>query len=298
MRSDGISSILSERKATAEMKRTALLLKEPETEEVNPLAVCFLTGEKYIHQTIFCAHSLELVSKQKVRPLIFDDGSLTQNQIDHIHSRFPLAQIQSSDEILENLDAALPISKFPSLRSRRLIYPHLRKITDIHVNSDGWKLVLDSDMLFFKKPDEILEWLQLPEKPLCMQDVMNSYGHSLALMKHLCGEPIPSKVNVGVCGIDSTTIDWEQLEYWCKRSLEIEGPQYTQEQALVAMMFAQTPFTMLPADTYICLPSQGDVQSKRGILHHYVAESKEWYLQQAWQLFCPERAQQKELLGT
>ena len=36
------------------------------------------------------------------------------------------------------------------------------------------------------------------------------------------------------------------------------------------------------ADDYIVMPSKDQVLKKKGILHHYVDISKEWYFKHAW----------------
>jgi hypothetical protein len=48
--------------------------------------------------------------------------------------------------------------------------------------SQGWKLVLDSDMLFFRRPDFLLAWLAAPDRPLHMVDVRSP----TAIRAHSC----------------------------------------------------------------------------------------------------------------
>ena len=57
-------------------------------------------------------------------------------------------------------------------------------------------------------------------------------------MTSLTKAPIPQRVNVGICGLKSDDLDWEQLESWCKTLIEQQGTHYYQEQALIAMLMA------------------------------------------------------------
>ena len=115
-----------------------------------------------------------------------------------------------------------------------------------------------------------------------MTDCMESYGYSRALMEELAGAPIPEKLNVGICGLRSEDIDWEEMEHWCRQLLEREGTTYYLEQALVAMLAARnTPVVMQP-DDYITFPSRKQATSGVGVLQHYVADSKPWYFGNAW----------------
>lgn len=248
----------------------------------SPLEIYFLSGRRFWYQTSFCAHSFMQHAGVAVRPVIFDDGTLDGRYVESILRVLPGARIVSAGEINERLDTYLPSTKFPTLRARRLVYPHLRKLTDIHVGAEGWKLVLDSDMLFFRRADFLLDWLHAPTRPVYMLDVESAYGYSDALMRELAGAPIAERLNVGVCGLRSDAIDWERLENWCRIMLDREGSHYYQEQALTAMLMAGQTCAVAPEQDYIINPDRASVTGRRGVLHHYVAESKTWYFRYAW----------------
>jgi hypothetical protein len=129
-------------------------------------------------------------------------------------------------------------------------------------------------MLFFKKPKQIMNWLQHPNELLFMKDIEESYGYSQTLMKELTGaSEIPDKLNVGVAGIPSSKIDWEKLERWTGEMLKREGSSYLQEQALTAMIAANESYIFLDEQAYKVMPSiQGNTIPET--LHHYVADSK------------------------
>lgn len=247
-----------------------------------PLEIHFLSGKKFWYQTCFCAYSLAQRSRVNLQPIIYDDGSLEPEYQSEVRRIFPNAQIISREMIQARLDVYLPAQHFPHLRQRRLTYPNLRKLTDIHPGSAGWKLVLDSDMLFFRSPTVLLDWLRSPQRPCHMIDVETAYGYSPALMASLAGTPMPERINVGVSGLNSSNLDWEELEFWCKTMIQQEGTHYYQEQAIVAMLMARQPCTIAPATDYIVLPDRAEVQTPRAVLHHYVADSKPWYFRYGW----------------
>jgi len=248
------------------------------------LQVHFLTGSKYWYQTLFCAWSLQVNSPVRITPVIYDDGTLTSEHVGYISRAIPWTKVVWISSIESKLDQVLPIQRFPELRSRRLSYPHLRKLTDIHCSSEGWTLVLDSDMLFYREPRFILEWLSASDMPCHMVDAMHSYGYSTALMESLVGGPIPQLVNVGFCGFKSSSIDWEKLEYWCSTLIAREGKHYYLEQALSAMLLANQSRKAAPQSEYVVLPSLDEGQKPTAVLHHYVAHSKRSYFQYGWRL--------------
>jgi hypothetical protein len=249
----------------------------------DPLEVCFLTGQRFWYQTCLCAYSLIKQMGQYIRPVIYDDGTLTQFYIAKIRRLFPDAKIFTAAAIEAQLNRVLPVDRYPMLRSQRLSYFHLRKLTDVHVGGTGWQLVLDSDMLFFHRPQQLLDWLQQPQAPCHMMDLKNAYGYSPELMAHLAGCPIPERINVGICGLNSSTIDWDQVESWCRLLLEKEGHHYFQEQALAAMLIAQSSSPVVMSSTdYVLMPSRSETLSPRAVMHHYVDYSKPWYFRHAW----------------
>lgn len=266
------------------MEKAATDLTCPKYAAAPPdLAIWFLTGKKFWYQTLFCIKSLLESSQQDFLIHICDDGSLDAQQIDKIQSQVPFIQIHTKAEIEARLEQAIPRATFPYLWHKRALYPHIKKLTDIHAGSTGWKLVLDSDMLFFQRPDLMIQWLQNPDRPCHIFDTQNAYGYSFALMEELAQAPISEKLNVGMIGLQSESIDWPQLENWAHTLETREGTSYYLEQALSAMLVARQPAALTgPATEYIVMPSKEQVGGKQGTLHHYVDLSKEWYFKTAW----------------
>lgn len=242
----------------------------------------FLSGENFWYQTCFCAYSMAVQSQVNLRPIIYDDGSLKTSYQEELRRIFPNVEIVTLERTQARLDEWLPQQQFPYLRQRRLTYPNLRKLTDIHVGSSGWKLVLDSDMLFFRSPTFLLDWLRSPQTPCHMVDVETAYGYSSTLMTSLAGTPIPDWINVGICGLNSTTLDWDELEFWCKTLIEREGTHYFQEQAIVAMLMARHTCAIAPSCDYRVMPDRPEVLAPSAVMHHYVADSKPWYFRHGW----------------
>jgi hypothetical protein len=246
--------------------------------------IYFLTGRKYLHQTLFCIASLVKVCAEPYRFVFVDDGSLNNELIALINEKTPGAIVVGAGSIEENLDKLLPVGKFPTLRSKRTVYPHLKKITDIHtLGITGWKMVLDSDMLFWEEPIELKHWFQQQNLPVHMVDCTESYGYSRMLMETLCGTEVPEKLNAGIAALQSSSINWVALEHWVTQLEEREGASYFLEQALTAMLLGETPALVLPADKYVVNPAVEGVTGFAGTLHHYVDLSKEVYLKKAWQ---------------
>ena len=248
----------------------------------SPLPLHLLTGRRFWAQTAFCLWTFARHAQRPLAPVIYDDGTLVAEHREPLARLFPTIRFVDPDEILARLDRNIPESRFPVLRERWRNYPNIRKLTDPHVGACGWKLVLDSDLLFFRSPDLLLRWLDRPMVPLHAVDCETSYGYSRSLMNQLAGTPVADLVNVGLTGLEGSTLDWERLEFWCRTLIERERTHYYLEQALVAMQVAGQPCVVAPAADYVTFPRPPEANRCQAVMHHYVAGSKRWYFRQNW----------------
>jgi len=245
--------------------------------------VHFLTGARFWDQTTLCLYTLQAHAGHALHSVVHDDGTLTTSMVRNLKRIFPhmVVCLRSEDEA--RIAAFLPPARFPGLQAERhRSYPNMLKLTDVHAGGHGWKLVLDSDMLFFRRPDFLLDWLRAPDRPLHLVDVKESYGYSRPLLESLAGAPLPARLNVGFFGLRSDLFDWEELESWCQRLIEREGTSYYLEQALGAMLCAGGHCAVAPVEDYQVLPLEAECRAPRAVLHHYVAGSKRGYYRHAW----------------
>ena len=268
------------------MKAQAKKLSPVQT-VVDGFEIYFLTGKNYLYQTLFCITSLNLQAPNTFKYTLVDDGSFDRDLIQLAKQKLPNSKIILKEEIEQNLRKLIPASDFPILHQKRKDYPHIKKLTDIHTlaSNTDYKLVLDSDMLFWNRPRAIIDWFHHTERPIHMVDCAEAYGYSPQLMKSLCGYEIPSLVNVGVIGIDSSSINWESLEEWIKQLEANEGTCYYLEQALSAMLIAGKTAAVLDQEAYKVNPLPGEIEETKSILYHYVDLSKMGYYTSAWKKF-------------
>lgn len=261
----------------------------PVTSYADGLPVYFLTGKNYLYQTLYCIQSLVKASAAQFKFILVDDGSFDSSLIERVAKQLPGTLVITEEQINRNLEKVLPEASYPYLRKKRAVYPHLRKLSDVHtIPGTNWKLVLDSDMLFWREPVDMINWLNNPQQPLHMVDCVEAYGYSKQLMEQLAGSPVKPLLNVGAIGLKSEAIDWHKLESWIKALEEQEGGSYYLEQALSAMLIGNMDATVLKAGEYIVNPGKDQIKNKTGILHHYVDLSKEGYFKQAWKHFLPK----------
>ena len=250
-----------------------------------PFTVHLLTGRKFAHQTAFCLHSLARVCPQPLSVELYDDGSLDGASVAALRQLAPASTLHPHAALRERLEQVLPSARFPTLRERWVNYPHLRKLVDVHAGRNGWRLVLDSDLLFWREPTFLLAWNKAPDRPLHATDCTENYGYTRPLLEHLAGRPVPALVNVGLCGLRSDTIDWDFLEHAATRLIAAERTSYYLEQALVALLVARDgPAAAAPARDYLTLPDRAEIARPTAVMHHYVDTSRGHYYREAWRL--------------
>lgn len=253
-----------------------------------PFEIHMLVGTRFWFMAAYAMVSLQRQIDRAVHVHLYDDGSLKVKQREKLETLASAATFHDRSGIDARIEQHLPEERFPFIRERLRNYPNLKKLTDPHVGSTGAKLVMDADILFFGPPDELLRWSDNPDDIVCATDVTESYGYSRPLMEEVAGAPVPVAINVGITGLQSENLDWEELESWCRELITREKTNYYLEQALVAMLCARRPFTQLGLDRYITGPSSAEVLAEEGAMQHYVDLSKKNYFRHVWRQFVPQ----------
>jgi hypothetical protein len=257
------------------------LPEPPAATETSELPIHFLIGARYLPEACLVTHSLAWAAQRRVAPHFYDDGTLTRADCEFLSSKLPRAHFTLSAEINDRLAAHLPEEKFPCLRKLRPAYPHIRKLTDIHLFPGEWKLVSDADILFFKHPTQLLRHVAARESTH-MVDIAPAYGVPLAALEELAGCTVHEKINVGLCHLRTPDSDWEFVEHCATRLLADFGFTYYLEQALTAILLARAGARPLSCRDYVVYPDATTAQRADCAAMHYVDDSRSFYYDFAW----------------
>jgi len=272
-----------DRRAQQALRLRAASLPAPRIANGAPaVELSLLTGRNYWDQAAFCLWSFATAAERPVHAVVYDDGTLDDEGVAALRRVTSQLRVVRREATLAKLDQHLPRERFPFLRGRWEVYPHIRKLTDPHVGSTGWKLVVDSDLLFFRRPQFVLDWLDAPDRPLHAVDCEESYGYPRAQLEALCGARLPDLCNVGLTGLQSESLDWDELERWCAALTERGRSSYYLEQGLVAMLASRQTCAVAPAADYVTLPRPPEDLACSAVMHHYVAQSKRAYFRSNW----------------
>ncbi|MES2692494.1 MAG: glycosyl transferase [Verrucomicrobiota bacterium] len=237
--------------------------------------VNMLTGEKFLYLTVFSAYSLVRAAGRPFRICIVSDGTVSPASLDLLRQIFPgMIVYRAPAEEEARVEALFPLGRFPALRRARVESVFFRKLLDVHGGAQGWRLYLDSDTFFHRRPDVLLDCIAAGDRPCYMLDQWSNYGHPLEFLEKLSGRPMLRKANAGIVGLRSETIDWERMEHWLAQMRQAGGDFFYFEQGLTAMLLSAADSVLLPPEDYIIGPHRAEVLQPRGVFHHYAGESK------------------------
>ncbi len=142
--------------------------------------------------------SLEFHSGFSWAPVIHDDGTLTNKDVSEIQGNFPDARVIRRPEADATLHDAL--GGYPHCRDNRIRHPWFLKVFDTrHFAPHDRYIVIDSDIVFFRKPDFVLDWMRnRPEEFWFMEDTKEKYSSDRAGIEAAMGFPLWERVNSGL----------------------------------------------------------------------------------------------------
>ena len=243
-----------------------------------PPARCADSSEVTIHSvgghdylTMFAAmlHSWIHSSGISLAVRYHDDGSLTDEDAANLRNSFPGIKIIGRAEADEQMEARL--SEAPLLKAYRDAMPHALKCVDALAMTPGARvLLLDPDIIFFRKPEFILNWIsdENDTQNWFNKDPFEPSPYSAETSSESFGFPIWNRVNSGLCLINTELLDIAFFEQVFKDSIFQNSPDWRKEQTLLALSASRT-------NTGGLLPCEYDVTLARSkadsaICRHYV----------------------------
>jgi hypothetical protein len=196
------------------------------------LKVATLVSSKDIEMLIWALKSLFYYSKRDWDLLIIDGGLTSSDETVLLH-HFPNARIFFERDLVKHL--ADDLDDFPLLKGLRFKNPLAKKIVDAPKLLGGQKfLLLDSDVLFFRTPVELVDLLENPAQQFAF-----------------CVDQLG--INSGVAVIPGARISFPELEGLLVSMTEEKRAGWQVEQDLYALL-SKTHFQRLP-ESYAIEPA-------------------------------------------
>jgi len=199
-------------------------------------------------------------------PLFIHDGGLTRRQAVRLEQHFPDATLVTWADADERITSYLRSRGLLRCLDFRLRSHFGRKLLDFFVFSESERIIsLDSDVLFFRRPSELIACPNGVRRNLFNRDGDYWYCLGLDEMEVTFGVRPEPRINSGLSSIWCDSMDLDRIEAWLAEPVIHEVPWLT-EQTLHALSSTAYGVELLP-DTY----ASGDTSLpiERRVCHHY-----------------------------
>ena len=230
-----------------------------------------LTCQKDFVNTIWSLKTFYNFSEKRPRLFIYDDGSLSIDSKKILYDHFISCEIICRDKFncdmeifLKSYKSCLKYIKFKSF------YCALKLFGPMYYTRSDQILYFDSDVLFFNKPNEMLEHIE-NGTPFFMSDYQNAYSNSLELLEKMIHVKLMDKMNAGLFHVAKRDFadNMELVDSYFRKVPDIGSNDWRvnrHEQTLVAILLSKANGVRLGHDYQI---SKQPITDKT-VCHHFV----------------------------
>lgn len=222
---------------------SVLLSRAVQVERSSPFEIHSLVCHRDVNMMLISAKSFLRFCPQMAL-IIHDDGSLTKSDRARLHKHLPGLEIIDRSAADEVMRSVLP----PQVFLMRQRYVFLMKLFDFNYFHNGTHtILLDSDIIFLRRPDEVVDWLvQRNAPPFYNKDWCSSYRANSVPP----GVTLPPWLNAGFMGY-AGKFSMEKIYNLC-----IELDYWLEDQTLYALLLAGTGASPLDARQYMVYTGQ------------------------------------------
>lgn len=246
--------------------------KRPINEADSDVSVHLLVSSKTWHAGVLAAISFEFFTKRRWQLFIHEDGSVSDSARRQIEKVFPGVHFISrpdSEELMKQY-----LRSYPTCQALRQEHNLFLKFFDLPAFASGTRMILlDSDVIFFKKPQEILEWVDAQSQECWYnEDTKEKYCIPRYELEPKLGINFWPKFNSGLVLMPLGAISLPLAERLLVTFKETaHHPQFFEQTLYALMASASNQGGALPATYEI---SWGLLRSPHSICRHYVGAFK------------------------
>lgn len=195
-----------------------------------------LTGADRLDMALWMAASWIVTTNRCWKFVFHSDKNSNSNEFPQISEILPGSRLITNQE--SEFIVGKKLERFPLSWRCRNLHPLCRKLFDIPIlASDEKFLTIDTDILFFKKPERILRWIDSNEDTsIFMHDVADSTLPAIIERSEDLGFKILREVNTGIVGMKKKVCALPIIEECLSQTTLLDSPKWFVEQSLYAFL--------------------------------------------------------------
>jgi hypothetical protein len=201
-------------------------------------------------------------------------GYSTSAMLGRLRDHFPGARLITQDQADADVEPWFIRHKLDRLRTLRKANPFLLKLCDFPLMCrTAAMMILDSDILFFNHPAELLASPIIGSPFLFMRDCGDGYTLSRAAARETLGIELAPRINSGLAILETARIDLARCDSLLGYPAIADGEPSRLEQTLYALLASESGQLTQLSDRYSCRLETG-LGFDRVVARHYAGESR------------------------
>lgn len=203
-------------------------------------------------------------------------GRMSALAVARMRKHLPNARLLHQELVDQTVTDWLDAHRCVRLRDTRARNGFMLKLVDVNLLSEaGQLLLLDSDVLFFKKPSELLAAIDAsPPGVLFQRDAGSTYNLSFEDAKADLGITLEPQVNTGIMLFNRQSVDLRRCEELLAHT-GVARPTGWIEQTLYALLASeQRAVSYLPSTYLVSLEPDGNLPTL--VARHYAGPSRRY----------------------
>ena len=226
-----------------------------------------------VRPAVWCLHTFFRAAGVDWPVVFHQGGRMDDRDWRFLESKFPESRVLRSTEadgLVEPLLQQRGMANAVAVRRRS---PTFHKLVDpILLSRARTLLMLDTDILFFRRPAELLDIVCDPGhlNTFNRDAISHPYNVSDADSLTRFGRPLPEWLNSGLSLLNREAIDLDRVESYCAESSVTTNVHFI-EQTILALLAAEFGHVLLP-ETYVCSKSPGlaTADGRPLVAKHYI----------------------------
>jgi hypothetical protein len=277
MKMQGVAYTLRRRRVESKILRTRSIYTSPlDVQGTAPCEVRILTYEADYLMALWAAKSFYYYAGVEW-PLVWQQGgALSPRCVRLLHDHFPNSTFLPMAETDALVEGALHHMGLDATAAVRRNAPYFRKPIDFRILSRCPKaLFLDTDVLFFCKPNEILSAVHAgSQRNYFNQDANNGYPMAPDEAEKRFGVRPIERLNAGLGLVCRESIDLKEVDRYLQDPDMLRSKFFT-DQLVYALLGATFATELLPNTTYVLSGEPGlDVLGASAIARHYAGTTR------------------------